>query len=218
MKYEGIIFDLDGTLIDSLNGLAKSMNNVLKRHNYPCHRVETYRDFIGWGLKELTVRALPEKERDEDIINLCLKELNDQYEKNWSYKMTLYNGIPEFLDRLQSYGIKMAVLSNKEEAFTHKITSKMLRDWDFVEIVGASDRIPRKPEPDGALMIAEKMNIKTDKIVYMGDSAIDMKTANAAGMLPVGVLWGFRDAETLLDGGAEVLLKKPAELKKLFFT
>ena len=137
------------------------------------------------------------------------------YERNWNVKTRPYPGIPELLDALSAHGLKMAVLSNKPHDFTLKSVEGLLPAWRFDAVIGERPPIPRKPDPSSALEIANRLGVEPARFLYLGDTATDMKTANAAGMFAVGALWGFRDAEELIAGGAVKLIAKPAELLEL---
>ena len=145
------------------------------------------------------------------VIRSCLEAFLEDYDKNWNVKTRLYDGIPELLDTLTSRGLKISVLSNKPHRYTLKCMDGFLSDWDFDVVFGQRDEVPRKPDPTGALEIAEQLNILPSDFIYLGDTETDMKTSIGAGMLPVGVLWGFRSAEELRENGAKVLLKKPLD-------
>ena len=138
------------------------------------------------------------------------------YGQNWKEKTRPYHGVPELLDALSGRGLKMAVLSNKPDDFTRKTVDGLLSAWHFQAVVGARPPVPLKPDPSSALEIAKRLELGPARFVYLGDTATDMKTANAAGMFAVGALWGFRDAAELIAGGASKLIEKPAELLELF--
>jgi len=215
MTFKAIIFDLDGTLIDSLEDLGDATNRILKRNNFPVHTLETYKSFVGEGVTKLITRALPPEKRSEGIISLCVKAFREDYRKNWNVKTKPYEGIPEMLDIVAGRGLKMAVLSNKPHEFTKKCVTEFLSKWAFDEVIGQRDSVPNKPDPGAAREIAETFNISPSEFLYLGDTPIDMKTALAAGMYPVGALWGFRSAEELKKSGAKKLLSKPQDILKL---
>ncbi len=212
MKKHAAIFDLDGTLVNSLEDIAGSMNRVLAHYGYPSHSYDEYKLLVGEGLKNLTERCLPEGARSEDNIARCLAMMMKVYSSCYVEKSHLYNGIPDLLDELSSRKLKVSILSNKADELTQQICGKLLNKWNFELIVGHSDRFPRKPNPASALYIAQSMNVEPQNIIYMGDTAIDMKTANAAGMFAVGVTWGFRGREELASNGAKVIIDSPMEL------
>ncbi|ODS33588.1 MAG: phosphoglycolate phosphatase [Candidatus Scalindua rubra] len=215
MPYKAVLFDLDGTLLDTLEDLGNSVNRVLAGKGFPTHNFDTYRQFVGDGAPKLIIRALPEDKRKDAIIRSCLDAFMEDYGKNWKVKTRPYDGIPELLDALTARRLKMAVLSNKPHESTKRCVVHLLPKWNFDVILGQRDDIPRKPDPAGALKIAEKLNIPPSEFLYLGDTAVDLKTSIAAGMFPVGVLWGFRTTEELQENGAKVLISQPLEILNL---
>lgn len=214
MKFQGVIFDLDGTLLNSLEDIADSMNNVLKKLKLPTHDLEEYKYFVGAGMYKLVTRAVPEELRQEDFLKSCFEMMRQEYSRNWRNKTKPYEGIPELLDYLTSLNMAKAVLSNKPHDSTVIMVKELLADWDFQMVLGARPGVPKKPDPVGALEIARKLKIPPERFLYLGDTNIDMQTANAAGMYPVGVLWGFRKSDELIKSGAKALIGHPLELKQ----
>jgi len=215
MNYKAVIFDLDGTLLNSLEDIACSANKILATHCFPTHKTDDYKIFVGSGISELMTRALPEEERNQDTIDDYVKEFREEYARNWNAKTKPYAGIAAMLDELVSRKTKIAVLSNKLHAFTKQCVDKLLPRWKFNIVMGLQNDFPPKPDPASALHIAKQLNIDPPHILYVGDSDIDMKTAVAACMHPVGVLWGFRTKEELQKNGAKTLIEKPQELLAL---
>jgi phosphoglycolate phosphatase len=215
MKYQAVIFDFDGTLLDTLRDLAESVNTVLNRSGFPEHSLEAYRHFVGEGIEELARRVLPEGHRDEATITRTLTDVREEYRQRWPNHTRPYEGIPELLDALTARRVKMAIVTNKPDDSTRTMAARLLPKWKFDVIVGATTDLPRKPDPKGALEAARRLRLPPGAFVYVGDSDIDMKTANAAGMYAVGVLWGFRSADELIRNGAKVLIRKPLELVEL---
>jgi phosphoglycolate phosphatase len=215
-NFRAIILDLDGTLLDTLEDLADSMNGTLSHFGFPVHALEKYKYFVGNGIEKLVKRSLPgSAKNDPQVISQCLEMMRQSYERNWNVKSRPYPGIPELLDALSVRGLNMAVLSNKPHDFTLKIIEKLLPAWRFDPIMGECPPIPRKPDPSSALAIANRLGVEPAGFLFLGDTATDMKTANAAGMFAVGALWGFRSAEELIASGAGKLIAKPAELLEL---
>ena len=212
LKYPGIIFDLDGTLLDTIEDLADSMNRVLTDLGFPTHTIDAYKYFVGEGVEPLIRRALPEDQLRPELLDQCLGALREEYSRRWENKTRPYAGIPDLLDHLNEMGLRMAILSNKLDHFTRIMVAKLLPRWKFDPVFGARPAVPRKPDPAGALEIAQALHLAPDHFVYLGDTGIDMKTASAAGMVPVGALWGFRPADELRDQGAKWLIEKPADL------
>ena len=212
MKFKAVLFDLDGTLLNTLDDLANSMNASLKRFGFPPHPVDDYRNLVGDGLMILVSRALPEDNRDEVTIDKVASAQWEEYSRNWANKTQPYEGIPELLDALQDRGVTMCVLSNKPDDFTRIIVQKFLSKWKFAVVQGQSPETPVKPNPLGANQIALKLGLRNVDFLYVGDSNTDMRTANAAGMFAVGALWGFRSREELLGSGAKALIERPGDL------
>jgi phosphoglycolate phosphatase len=212
MKFKGVIFDLDGTLIDSVEDIADSMNIVLRKHNFPTHNIKIYKRFLGKGIKNLVFEALPEAHKDKQIRMECFNAMNDAYFNNCTNKTKPYDGIFDLLNELVSKEIKFAVLSNKADEFTKKIVITLFPNWNFEFIVGMTNEVNKKPNPQGALQISHGLGIQPDKIIFVGDSGIDMQTANNAGMHAVGALWGFKTKEELSLNGAKHLIEHPLEL------
>jgi len=215
MKHRAVVFDLDGTLLDTLRDLAESVNSVLSRSGFPEHSLEAYRQFVGDGVEELARRVLPEGHRDEATITRILAGVREEYRQRWPNHTRPYEGIPELLDALTARRIKKAIVTNKPDDSTRIMVARLLPRWEFDVIVGATAGLPRKPDPKGAIEAARRLRLSPGAILYVGDSDIDMKTANAAGMYAVGVLWGFRPADELIRNGAKVLISKPLELLEL---
>jgi phosphoglycolate phosphatase len=216
MSYSAIIFDLDGTLLDTLEDLADAVERVLSARGCPGHSLDAYRFFIGNGAAKLIMRALPEDQRHDEIIRVCLDDFLKDYGQNWNVKTKAYPGIPELLDSLAARKIKMAVLSNKPHDFTKNCVNALLPNWQFEVVLGQRKTVPPKPDPTGALEVASRLKLSPSEFVYLGDSAVDMKTAVAATMFPVGAAWGFRTADELQRGGCRMLIKQPLDLLDLF--
>jgi len=212
MKYKAVIFDLDGTLLDTLEDIADAANSILSRFGFPQHDLQTYKYFVGEGIGKLIQRALPQEKFEEDFITHCVTLMRDEYGKRWANKTRVYPEVPDILDSLTNQGITMAILSNKPDSSAKAMVAKFLQKWQFSIIQGEKPFVPKKPDPSAALGIAKNLRLPPKKFIFLGDSEIDMKTALAAGMYPVGVLWGFRTAEELIASGAKVLIKNSADL------
>ena len=212
MKHRAVLFDLDGTLLDTLQDVADSVNNGLAYLGFPRHRTETYKGLIGEGRDVLALRALPKNHRDHDTVQKLFARINAEYAIRWADHTRPYTGIPELLDALTANGIKIAVLSNKADDLTNLCVTKLLSRWRFALIAGARPSVPNKPDPTAALQIAKQLDISPSQFLYLGDSGIDMQTAISAGMYPVGALWGFRSAKELLAAGAKTVIAYPEEL------
>ena len=213
MAFDGVVFDLDGTLVNSLEDIADSMNSVLQRNGFPTHDLQAYKYFIGNGLKNLVRKALPEEfEQDNELIVRCFDTMMDIYRNNCINKTRPYNGIAELLDELAERRKRLAVFSNKVDELTKIVVENKLPNWNFEVVIGSRADIPRKPNPTGALIISERMGIAPQKLLYVGDTDVDMQTANRAGMFAVGAVWGFRSKEELIINGAKYLLNHPLDL------
>jgi phosphoglycolate phosphatase len=163
----------------------------------------------------LAIRALPEDRRDQMTVGKIVARIDEAYSLRWANNTRPFQGIPELLDALTNIGIRMAILSNKGQSFAELTVSTLLPDWHFDLVVGAQPSIPRKPDPTTALQIAKQISLIPTEFLYIGDSAVDMKTAVAANMYPIGALWGYRTADELLTGGARALVEKPTHVLSL---
>lgn len=214
MKYDAIIFDLDGTLLDTLDDLADCMNSVLRGFNMPVHPVDPYRYYVGDGMENLARRAAPAGTPDS-IIKKMAAAMGKEYGDGWAKKTRPYAGIAELLDALSARGLRQGVLSNKPDPFTQVMVKYYFREGLFAAVFGARDNVPKKPDPAAALDIAASFAIPPARTLYIGDTNTDMKTGRSAGMFTVGAAWGFRPVEELLGAGAQVIVKHPAEVLAL---
>jgi len=215
-KFKAVLFDLDGTLLDTLQDIADSANAALKQLGFTEHPTEAYKYFVGDGIEELAERALPQSGRDADTVAECLKLTLSEYHRRWAVHTRPYRGISEMLGELRKRNVPMAVLSNKPHEFTCRMVDEFFGDYGFALVRGATENVPIKPDPTAALQIAGQMEIPPAQFVYIGDGSTDMQTAGAAGMYAVGALWGFRTKDELVRAGADRLIKKPCELVTLF--
>lgn len=207
-----VLFDLDGTLVDSLADLAHSMNRVLAEQGLPTHPIQAYRYFVGNGIATLVRRALPAEAQQQDLIEECARKMRREYALHWADTTRPYPGIAELLDALTAGQIEMAILSNKPDELTREVVKTLLPDWDFAAVAGARETLPKKPGPAGALRIARLLHREPAEFLYLGDTNTDMQTARAARMFALGALWGFRTADELKENGAQALLSVPMEL------
>ncbi len=216
MKFKAIIFDLDGTLLDTLKDLALSVNAVLERKGYPGHPVDAYRYFVGDGIDLLIERTFPAAAWSGNNLNLLVNEVKEEYSRRWNDHTVPFPGVPEMLDSLEQKVVPKAIFSNKPHEFALLTVEKLLTDWYFFDVIGIGPEMPRKPDPTGALQIAAKMKLNPAEIVYVGDTDTDMKTALAGGFYPAAVLWGFRPEEELKASGARFLAADPLDIINLF--
>ncbi len=215
MNFRAILFDLDGTLLDTLADIADSANRVLAGHGYPTHPIDAYRHFIGDGLVRLFGRVLPADQRGEEVIAECVGGFREAYAENWNVRTRRYEGVADLLDAATARGLKMAILSNKPHAFTRRCVDAYLSAWPFQAVLGQRDGVPRKPDPAGAREIVERFEVAAEHFLYLGDTPTDMETALNAGMHPVGVSWGFRPVDELRAAGAARIIARPLELMDL---
>ncbi len=212
MPFRAVIFDLDGTLLDTLDDIGDAANRVLVDRGFPPHPIPRYREFVGEGVVRLIQRALPERNQDPATVQMCVEAYRREYARNWNAKTRPYAGVPDLLNALVARGLKLAVLSNKPDLFTQQCVRELLPSWRFAVVIGGSDAFPRKPNPASALETARRLGAPPEECLYVGDSGVDMQTARAARMFAVGVLWGFRDRQELQSEGAQVLIREPREL------
>lgn len=215
MTYKAVLFDLDGTLLDTLDDLADSANRSLAAMKMPEHPVDSYRYFVGDGMMTLVERIVPEKDRDRQTLGKVAALFRLDYGNNWQVKSKPYAGIEEMLAGLVEAGVQLAILSNKPQDFTRLCVAKMLAGFPFEPVLGQREDVPKKPDPSGALEVSELLHIAPEQFLYLGDTSIDMKTAKEAGMCAVGALWGFRTAKELRTSGADHLIEHPLELLEL---
>ncbi len=214
-KYKAVIFDLDGTLLDTLEDLADSMNNVLAQMGLPGQDLEAYKFFVGDGVEMLVRRALPITHRDDATVARSVDAMRREYGRRWALKTRPYEGVPELLDGLKGRGVRMAILSNKPDDFAKMTVQRLLPHGRFDLVLGERPGVARKPDPAGALEVAERLGLPPESFIYLGDTGTDMQTAVAAAMFPVGALWGFRPAGELMANGAKALIRRPLELLDL---
>jgi phosphoglycolate phosphatase len=221
-RVDALIFDLDGTLADSLKDIGTACNALLARYQRPAHELARYREFVGEGGATLVRRAFKAAQgldwRADDLEGLpaplpqLVAEYSRAYEEVGHRFSRPYPGIPELLRAVSATGRRMAVLSNKRDDFTRHLVALLFGPTTFTAVRGEREGVPRKPDPTAAFELALALNVLPERIGFVGDTAIDMRTARSAGMVPLGVLWGFRGREELLAAGARRLLAAPAEL------
>ena len=209
---DGFIFDLDGTLLDTLTSLANCYNRVLTQLGFATHATDAYRYFIGDGARRCVERCLPANARSDAVIDQALALQQQDYANSWQQDAQPYPGISAMLQQLARDPRPLAVLSNKDQAFTQLCVSHFFPNIEFQHVVGFSASVPHKPDPTGARQIARALGIPCQRLALIGDTAMDMATASTCEMQAVGVLWGFRDRQELLNAGATSLLATPADL------
>jgi len=214
-----VIFDLDGTMLNTIEDLANSCNYVLKKWNFSSHSVDKYKTFVGNGAKKLVERALPEKERNPEFIEKLHVEFVEYYSKHSEEKTAPYEGIVNLLRGISENNIKIAVASNKFISATRSLVKKYFHQFEFSSVLGQRDGVPVKPNPQIIYDVMDEANIwNKEKIIFIGDSGEDMKTATNAGVDSIGVLWGFRSKEELKENGAKHIVEKPEEILDILLT
>ena len=213
MKYKAAIFDMDGTLIDSLADLTDSVNETMTHYNFPTHTLEEYRYFVGNGARKLIERSVPQnKSKDADFVNEVLEYYNGCYERHLTNKTKPYDGIVDLLDKLKAQNIYLGVCTNKQQFAADKIVTKLFKPNTFDAVIGDKHGMPRKPDPTKVLKIASDFKVDPQFVAYFGDTSVDMETAHNAGFLSVGVTWGFRPVSELKESGAQIIINQPNEI------
>ena len=210
--FRAVLFDLDGTLTDTLADIAAAMNRALALHGLPGWETDAYRYLVGNGARTLAARAVRGR---EDLLGPVLADYQRYYETHSRVLTRPYAGVPELLHDLAGRGIPCCVLSNKPDADTQGVVRHYFPDVPFAVVRGQTDQYPLKPDPAAAIRVAEETGIPPENFAYLGDTAVDMECAGRAGMHAIGVLWGFREKEELLESGAEALLSAPADLLEI---
>jgi len=233
MPIRAVLFDLDGTLLDTLVDVGTAANAALQECGFAVYPLPAYRMLLGGGARRLFHDALPSSDRTEANIDRAIAAFKRHYDRNWNETTLPYAGIPELVAELGRRGLVLTVLSNKPHEFTRACIAAHFQTptpaeagWPshptlgepigpFRIVVGQRAEVPPKPDPAGAIEIATALGLEPSEFLYLGDTSIDMQTARDAGMHPIGVLWGFRDREELINAGAETVIAKPSELLRL---
>ncbi len=212
-----LIFDLDGTLVDTICDLAESVDYALKQLHLPTHTYEEYKTFVGDGTKILIQRSLPKELCDNnEILNKAHAYFIKYYSKHYADKSKIYDGMLESLTKLKYSGIRLAVLSNKPDAFTNAIIRELFPEGLFDYVLGACDGVPKKPDPTSEIYLIDKLRFRKEDTLHVGDSDIDVVAAHNAGVKCLGCSWGYRSLECLKAAGADGIISSPEELVKLF--
>ena len=214
MDLRGIIWDLDGTLADTLQDIAGAANAALQSAGLPPRAVEEFRGLVGSGVHILLERASGES--DPALLERMIRVFGDHYERHGLDHTRLYPGVAEALTGLSDGSVPMSVLSNKPHEYTLMVAGELLGPWGFVQILGLQEGMPRKPDPTVALDLVRRMGLFPGVVAFIGDSEIDMQTARNAGMYPIGATWGFRTDDDLVRAGAESLVFHPEQVVQLF--
>lgn len=210
MTIKGVIFDLDGTLLHTIEDIGDAANTLFVRHGYPKHSTDEFISWIGNGATKFIEQGIGSVINTEQLTDY-VNEFKEVYGKNLTNKTRLYDGVREMLDKLSQMNITMAILSNKPHDLTVKVSDHFLSEWNINPVFGQREGIPRKPDPSAALELAEIMELKPETILFVGDSEGDVKTAEAAGMVPVFVAWGYGKENHAVQNGHPVA-KHPSEI------
>ena len=211
MNNKAIIFDLDGTLIDSLEDIAVCMNQVLEELNLPTHKIDDYKYFVGGGISILVDNAL-DKNTSDETKQLVTEKFKIVYDQKLHVKTLPYDGIYDLLDELKRLDFKIGILSNKPHEFTIAYAKSLFSKYDMKEVHGQKAHIAKKPDPIAAIQIAQSFDVPCEEVYFVGDTMVDMQTAVNAKMIGIGVLWGFRDEEELMSNGATFVVKHPLDI------
>jgi len=215
VSVQAAVFDLDGTLVNSLADLGESMNAVLAELELPQHPLAAYRRFVGDGIRTLVVRALPETARSDERVSAAVERLRSVYGARWDLKTRPYDQMTDTLNSLGKLGLRLGILSNKPHPLTVRVVERFFPAGTFTAVLGAEAGFPRKPDPASALELARRLSVEASNCCYVGDTSTDMRTARAAGMYAIGALWGFRDADELSSSGAQALAETPSDVLRI---
>ncbi len=217
-----LIFDLDGTLLDTLTDIGEAANRALADAGFPAHSMDAFRTLVGDGVVVLFQRALPQlPAKDPAVIDQCVARFKHHYDLLWDQTSRPYDGIETMLDQLSAQGATLAVLSNKPDEFTQICVNRFLHNYHFSVVLGSKPDFPCKPHPEGVHRILRSLStnagtsLTAEQCLYLGDTNTDMQTALSAGCIPIGVTWGFRTADELRQAGARFLIDHPSELQTL---
>lgn len=212
LKYKGAIFDLDGTLLNTIMDLSDSVNAVLNELHYPLHSYEEYKKRIGHGFRNLIEVSLPAEAVNDELVEKGLQLFLKAYDERYREKTVPYNGICELMADLNQSGVVMAVNSNKRNDYTQTLINDFFPGIPFVAVFGERTGVPKKPDPSTALEIAAKMGVLAEEIVYIGDSSTDIQTGKNAGMDTIGVSWGFRGRTEMEQSGSSFVVDNPIQI------
>ena len=210
-----VIFDLDGTLLNTIEDLGHAANYALEQNGFATHSMASYPFFVGNGVRRLMERVVPEDARDTETINNLLKDFKQYYDLHNTDLTRPYDGIIDLLDELKARGVAMAVASNKYQAATTRIIGHFFGHYDFVAVEGQKEGVPVKPDPSVVFQILLQAPTPKREVLYVGDSGVDMETARRACIDSVGVTWGFRPEKELNEYHANVIVNKPGDILQI---
>lgn len=208
---KAVVFDLDGTLLNSLDDIADCANKTIGKYGITPYSNDDYRHFVGDGLKMLMKRIMPIAS-DERLIAESMEEFESIYRHGWNNKTRPYPGVLDMLNKLQNYGIKLVVLSNKPDLFTQRCVEFFFQEYRFESVWGKRREYPPKPDPASTFKILDSIDLTPQQSLFVGDSSVDIKTGVAAGMTTLGVSWGFREKSELENAGADLVVNAPEEI------
>lgn len=209
------IFDLDGTLLNTIDDLGHAANYALEKNGYPTHSIASYPFFVGNGVRRLIERVLPEDARTVNIVDRLLVHFKEYYNEHNTDFTVPYQGIPELLNKLSAHGVAIAVASNKYQQATEKLINHYFPNISFVAVEGQKENVPVKPDPSIVFEILSKAKMPKADTIYIGDSGVDMETARRACVDSVGVTWGFRPEKELIESHADNIVNSPSEIATL---
>lgn len=213
--YKALIFDLDGTIADTIPVIQTALNETMRRFGYPEHDIPSVRSFINNGARQLVIRAMPESERTEEQIQLVFDAYQEAYTRAHLQTDTTYAGMDTAIATLRDRGYRIGVLSNKGDSMVKGLCAQLLPG--LIEVAyGQREGYPTKPDPTVPLAVAAELDAEPHEVAFIGDSDVDIKTALAAGFAPIGVAWGYRPAQLLLEIGAKTVLPSPDALTEYF--
>lgn len=208
---KAVLFDLDGTLVKSLDDLANAVNFSLSKYGFPIHETEKYKIFAGDGIPKMIERALPPENRDAKTHKKVLQCFFERYAEHCSDTSVAYDGVKELVSALKEKGIKVAVVTNKEQSLAKKVVFDIYGDV-FDIVCGTGEGIPKKPDPTSTLLVMQNLSVTPQECIFIGDSGVDVLTGRSSGAVSVGVLWGYREKQEFIDSNAEYIISAPYEL------
>ena len=211
-RFKAVIFDLDGTLLDTIADIAAAANRVLESLGRPTYSLDVFLTLVGDGVVVLFERAMPDAMSDRDLMRTAIERFQVFYAEEWNKRSKPYNGIDDLLFWLQSQPMKVSILSNKPDRFTKLCAAHFFPNFNFAHVDGQRAEVPRKPDPAGIRIIAADLKVSAEEIAYVGDTNTDMETAVSAGCYAIGVSWGFRSVEELKRSGADLIVDHPNQI------